>query len=76
MNTAEQADEILSFDRELAALKDVCPSDALAFCMERIPGPGEVNGRTVALDDRVDGQGRPCGFYCVYYGVRAAVYIE
>ena len=76
VHTREQAELIMSFERDFADLKTVAKEEALIYCLKHIPGRGAANGRTDLLDERMDKNGEPCGFYCVYYGIRAAVYLD
>ena len=76
VHTRDQAELIMSFEREFEDLKKVSKEEALKYCLTHIPGRGAANGRTDLFDERMDNNGEPCGFYCVYYGKHAAVYLD
>ena len=76
VHTEEQADMLLSFQSTFAELCDESEFSADKFCFKFIPGRGKANGRTDALDKRVGRHGELGGYYCVYYGLRAAIYLD
>ena len=76
VHTCDEAELIMSFERDFVDLKKVSKEEALSYCLTQFPGRGADKGRTDLLDQRMDNNGEPCGFYCVYYGNRAAVYMD